>query len=57
MDEVISNTFCSSITTGCKILSAIVISIYTSTPYTLIPVAIVAIIFVKIRGVYIASQN
>lgn len=57
MDEVISNTFCSAITTACKILSSLIICIYTSTPYTLIPVAVVTVIFIKLRNFYISSQN
>jgi ATP-binding cassette, subfamily C (CFTR/MRP), member 1 len=57
MDEVISSTFCSFLTTAFKILSSIVICIYTSTPFTLIPVLIVGVVFVKLRNVYIASQN
>jgi hypothetical protein len=38
-------------------MAAIFISIYTSTPYALIPVVIVLIIFIKIRKVYISTQN
>lgn len=57
LDEVISNTFCSFFTSGFKVMAAIFISIYTSTPYALIPVVIVLIIFIKIRKVYISTQN
>ena len=57
LDEVITATFCSSIASIFKILSCIVITIYTSTPYTIIPIIIVAILFTKVRSVYIDSQN
>ena len=57
LDEVITATFCSSITSIFKIISCIVITIYTSTPYTIIPIIVVAILFTKVRSVYINSQN
>jgi ABC-type multidrug transport system fused ATPase/permease subunit len=57
LDEVITAIFCSSITSLFKILSCIIITIYTSTPYAIVPIIIVAILFIKVRSVYINSQN
>ena len=57
LDEVISSTFCSSLTCGFKILAAIFISVYTSTPYAIIPVVFVFIVFMKLTKVYITAQN
>lgn len=57
LDEVISVTFCSSLTTGFKIIASLFISIYTSTPYALIPIAVVIVIFMKVRKLYISTQN
>lgn len=57
LDEVITNTFCSFFTSGFKVFAAIFICIYSSTPYALIPVVLVLIIFIKIRKTYISTQN
>jgi hypothetical protein len=40
-----------------RILSAIFIAIYTSTPFAVIPIVLVAIIFIKVRFFYLAAQN
>lgn len=57
LDESIAPTFSSFLVSFFRILSAIFIAIYTSTPFAVIPMVFVAIIFIKVRFFYLAAQN
>jgi ABC-type multidrug transport system fused ATPase/permease subunit len=57
LDESIAPNFSSFLISFFRILSAVFICIYTSTPYALIPIAFVAVIFIKVRIFYLNGQN
>lgn len=56
LDEAIAPKFSSFLICLFRIFSAVFICIYTSTPYALIPIAIVAVVFIRVRIFYLNGQ-
>jgi ATP-binding cassette, subfamily C (CFTR/MRP), member 1 len=56
LDESIAPNFSSFLISLFRILSAVFICIYTSTPYALIPIVLVAVVFIRVRIFYLKGQ-